>query len=76
VIGHGKPDADKEILVCRVYDTVTIPITSPSRLRSGPPELPGLTAASIWDQTFDHLFAGGGLEGTVEPEDDPALMEL
>ena len=25
-----------------------IPITSPLRLKSGPPELPGLTAASVW----------------------------
>ncbi len=25
-----------------------MPITSPSRLKSGPPELPGLMAASVW----------------------------
>ena len=28
--------------------TALTPTTSPSRLMSGPPELPGLTAASVW----------------------------
>ena len=27
---------------------VLIPITSPARFSSGPPELPGLMAASVW----------------------------
>jgi hypothetical protein len=27
---------------------VSAPITSPARLRSGPPELPGFGAASVW----------------------------
>ena len=25
-----------------------MPITSPARLKSGPPELPGFTATSVW----------------------------
>ena len=32
----------------RVAMAVLMPITSPSRLTSGPPELPGLIEASVW----------------------------
>ncbi|MCY1466436.1 hypothetical protein D9M71_847420 [compost metagenome] len=32
----------------RVNICELIPITSPSRLNSGPPELPGLMATSVW----------------------------
>ncbi len=48
----------------------TMPITWPSRLSSGPPELPGLTAASIWIKPVQILPAAGGFEGTVEAGND------
>ncbi len=31
---------------------VLMPMTSPRRFRSGPPELPGLIAASVWIISF------------------------
>ena len=36
---------------------VLMPITSPSRLTSAPPELPGLMAASVWMKSL--MFPAG-----------------
>ena len=49
---------------------VTMPMTWPSRLTSGPPELPGLTAASIWIRPCRIRAAVRQLERTVEAGDD------
>ena len=49
---------------------VTIPMTRPSRSSSGPPELPGLTAASIWMSPVQDLVAARRLERAVQPGDD------
>ena len=38
----------KPIVLARGLIAVLMPITSPARLSSGPPELPGLMAASVW----------------------------
>ena len=47
----------------------TMPTTRPLESSSGPPELPGLTAASNW---ISPRTAGVGLGGSVEAGDDPA----
>ena len=38
----------KPIVLARGLIAVLMPITSPARLMSGPPELPGLIATSVW----------------------------
>ena len=43
LIGTAKP-----MVFARGLIAVLMPITSPARFRSGPPELPGLIAASVW----------------------------
>jgi hypothetical protein len=43
LIGTAKP-----IVLARGLIAVLMPITSPARFSSGPPELPGLMAASVW----------------------------
>ena len=47
---HGEADADVAALPPRslLMIAVLMPITSPRTLSSGPPELPGLIAASVW----------------------------
>ena len=50
---------------------VTIPITWPSRFRSGPPELPGLTAASNWTSPVSCWLDPRHAEGAIETGDDP-----
>ncbi len=46
VEGNAKPTPSKPLLP--VYIAVFMPITSPAMFTSGPPELPGLMAASVW----------------------------
>ena len=52
LIGIAKPTPMLPPSPVRLPPTVAIaeltPTTSPSRLTSGPPELPGLMAASVW----------------------------
>ena len=47
---------------------VLMPITSPRRFSSGPPELPGLIAASVCSISFD--AAVGDAEGALRRADD------
>ncbi len=45
---HGEADPDVALEVPPVAIWELIPTTSPSAPSSGPPELPGLIAASVW----------------------------
>ena len=74
----GEADADVAALADRLPPTVAIaeltPITSPSRLTSGPPELPGLIAASVWMAlmyalSLDRLLAAGGDRPVLRADD-------
>ena len=47
-----------------------MPMTCPSRSSNGPPELPGLTAASIWIKPRNTIAVLLELEGAAEPGDD------
>ena len=47
-IGTAKPMPTKRLWSVGLASPVTMPTTWPALLSSGPPELPGLTAASIW----------------------------
>ena len=49
---------------------VTMPTTRPSRSSSGPPELPGLTAASTWMRPVCTLLGLGVAERALEPGHD------
>src|SRR5438128_5932189 len=50
---------------------LTMPTTSPSRLNSGPPELPGFTDASNWMSSVIGLSAPGGCTLRCSPEITP-----
>ena len=52
-----------------------MPTTSAVAVDSGPPELPGLTAASNWIRPCRTWSLSGTLERAVEPEMTPALIE-
>ena len=47
-IGTAKPMPTLPLLVPPVSICELMPITAPAALISGPPELPGLIAASVW----------------------------
>ena len=52
LIGMAKPRPSTPV---SEYFAVTIPITFPFVSKTGPPELPSLTAASIWNMLMDSL---------------------
>ena len=52
-----------------------MPTTWPSRLSSGPPELPGLTAASNWIRPLSVWPVFGTVNERSRPETTPALSE-
>src|SRR3954468_1623602 len=52
-----------------------MPITRPSRSSRGPPELPGLTAASIWMRPSMGLPPVGGLNDRSRPEMTPDVID-
>ena len=54
---------------------VTMPTTWPLRLSSGPPELPGLTAASNWMRPFSVVPPSTGIE-RFEPGDDAGAQRV
>ena len=54
---------------------VTMPMTWPSRFSSGPPELPGFTAASNWIKPSIFTSLPVGLNVRSNPEMTPALIE-
>ena len=47
---------------CETIDVLT-PITSPLALNSGPPELPGLMAASVWIGAAEQVGDLGAWQG-------------
>ncbi|MPN22111.1 hypothetical protein SDC9_169494 [bioreactor metagenome] len=51
---------------------VTMPITSPSIVTSGPPELPGLAAASNWMRLRSTCLPSGDWNSRLKPESTPA----
>jgi hypothetical protein len=56
-------------------NAATMPITWPSRSSSGPPELPGLTAASIWIRPCRTTPLSSSSNDRSSPEITPALIE-
>ena len=52
-----------------------MPTTCPSRSTSAPPELPGLTAASIWKRPVSVWPVFGTVNERFSPETIPALTE-
>ena len=59
---HGEADADEGARRLGLRMAVTMPTTSPSMVTSGPPELPGLAAASNWIRLRQLLLAFGRAE--------------
>ena len=53
--GNGVAEADGSGVVPALYNAVPIATTSPAALNTGPPELPRLSAASIWMNELDWL---------------------
>ncbi len=65
LMGMAKPmpaDWSAPLLAIRVV----MPMTSPRELSSGPPELPGLTAASVWMASSMGLPCGPRMERMAE----------
>ena len=52
-----------------------MPMTCPSRFSSGPPELPGLTAASTWIRPCSTVPVVGIWNERSSPETTPELMD-
>ena len=73
-IGTAKPMPMKKPLRDGLARAVTIPITCPPRLSSGPPELPGLTAASNWIRPCNVLPSFASVERS-RPEMTPDVSE-
>ena len=74
-MGTAKPIPMKKPCWEGLASAVTMPTTCPLRLSSGPPELPGLTAASNWMRPLQRRAA---LDVEIErfsPEMTPALSE-
>src|SRR3989304_6942540 len=63
----GSP-VEVELLVRIAWLT---PMTSPARLSKGPPEFPGLRAASVWIISLDEKNPPSGAEATSESNDLP-----
>ena len=53
-------------------NAVTMPTTSPSMVTSGPPELPGLAAASNWIRLLISCLPSGERNERFRPETMPA----
>lgn len=54
---------------------VTMPTTSPSSVTSGPPELPGLAAASNWIRLLSWRLPSGEVNSRCRPDTTPADTE-
>ena len=67
----GEADADEEALrPVGLASAVTMPTTWPSRFSSGPPELPGFTAASNWISPSSSPLPSSRPMRAVESRDD------
>src|SRR5206468_3589140 len=71
-IGTAKPMPMKAPFLDGLASAVTIPTTCARRLSNGPPELPGLTAASNWIRPCSVLPCGA-LTVRSRPETTPAV---
>ena len=68
VAGDGEADADVALALAVGEMAVLMPITSPRMLSSGPPELPGLIAASVCSTCAERPLAT--VERPLEAADD------
>jgi len=59
-----------------LYSALTIPTTEPSRATSGPPEFPGLTAASNWIRSVKTRFDSGDLYDLCNPDITPEVSVI
>ena len=69
-IGTAKPMPMKVRASVGLRMAVTMPTTSPSIVTSGPPELPGLAAASNWIRLVERALAVGRAVLALEAGDD------
>ena len=69
-MGTARPMPTKTSSLVGLMSAVTMPTTWPSRLSSGPPELPGLTAASTWIRPWRTGPSASRLDRPVEAGDD------
>ena len=74
-MGTAKPMPTKKLCFVGLRIAVTMPTTSPRAVTSGPPELPGLAAASNWMRLVSKRFPFGEKNSRRNPETTPALAE-
>ena len=74
-IGTAKPMPMKVRCSEGLRMAVTMPTTSPSMVTSGPPELPGLAAASNWIRLPSSCLPSGERKERLRPETTPAETE-
>src|SRR5262249_12198319 len=74
-MGTAKPMPTKKRWSVGFRIPVTMPTTSPSRVTSGPPEFPGLTAASNWMRFVSTRFPSGERNSRRKPDTTPAVTE-
>src|SRR5690606_1321421 len=72
-IGTAKPMPMNTRCSVGFMIAVTMPITSPSAVTSGPPEFPGLAAASNWIRLVSSRSPSGERNSRRKPETMPAL---
>ena len=75
VDGHGEADADEDTSLVGLMSAATMPMTRPLRSSSGPPELPGLTAASIWMRSWRTGPPSVDWKVRPRPDTTPVLIE-
>ena len=73
-MGTAKPMPMKTVSVVGLARPTTMPTTSPSRFSSGPPELPGFTAASNWIMPGTTSSVSGRRKLRSRPETTPAVV--
>ena len=71
-MGTAKPMPIKVRASVGLRMAVTMPTTSPSMVTSGPPELPGLAAASNWIRLVSGRVPSGGSNSRSRPDTTPA----
>src|SRR5690606_2964848 len=74
-IGTAKPMPTKTRCSVGFMMAVTMPTTWPSMSTSGPPELPGLAAASNWIRLVSRRWPSGERNSRRSPETTPELTD-
>ena len=74
-MGTAKPMPMKVRARVGLRMAVTMPTTSPSMVTSGPPELPGLAAASNWIRLLKGRLPSGDSNSRLSPDTTPADAE-